>query len=97
MSLFPDTPLPYARGSRTSRDAAVRSERKAETDRKRVLDLLRAVPRGMTDKELQAALNLSGDSERPRRWELEGEGLIYKTQERRGGCFVYRAVPGSAR
>lgn len=56
----------------TSSDAAVRNDADArETQRAEVLQAIRATgDYGATDDELQAALNLDGSSERPRRWEL---------------------------
>ena len=54
----------------TSEAAAERVTDK-DTQRAEVLEAIRAAgARGMTDDELQIALGLEGNSERPRRWEL---------------------------
>lgn len=39
--------------------------------------------RGTTDKEIQEALDMNGDTQRPRRWELMEEGLVKDSGERR--------------
>ncbi len=46
-------------------------------------------PRGATDKEIQAALQISGDTERPRRRELQQAGRITAAAETRNGCKVW--------
>lgn len=52
-------------------------EAKAVTDRARVLAFIRSCgATGATDQEIQAKLGLSGDSERPRQWELVKARLI---------------------
>jgi hypothetical protein len=62
--LTPDT-------RRTSRDAAERIADTRETQRRLVLEAIRAAgSEGRTDDELQMVLSLDGSSERPRRWEL---------------------------
>jgi len=38
---------------------------------------------GATDFEIQESLGMSGDTERPRRWELERDGLIHDSGRRR--------------
>jgi hypothetical protein len=75
-------PAPAQRHSRTSLDAAKVIEPGAGTDRMRVLMALRdAGSRGMTDDELQDALNMPGDTERPRRISLCEVGLVWASQE----------------
>ena len=65
------TSLPFAAGSETSREAA---ERMAEQptrirrDHESILNVLLSGPK--TDKEIQSILNMSGDTQRPRRGEL---------------------------
>lgn len=39
--------------------------------------------RGLTDHEIQARLGLSGDTQRPRRYELHKQGLIKPADETR--------------
>ena len=62
------TSLPFAAGSETSREAA---ERMAEQptrirrDHESILNVLLSGPK--TDKEIQAILGMSGDTQRPRR------------------------------
>jgi len=47
---------------------------------------------GATDKEVQSALNMRGDTQRPRRRELEQAGLIREADNQRHGCKVWVAV-----
>ncbi len=76
---------------------------KAEMDRVEVLAVIRSAGAvGRTDREIQDYLEMSGDSQRPRRNELAGNGVITKThpfwpvlirkQGKRGGCVVWVAV-----
>lgn len=55
----------------------------AMTQRRRVLELIRTSPDGMTDDELQVALNMEGNTQRPRRIELYKLGCIEVTSQRR--------------
>jgi hypothetical protein len=68
--------LPYQKHSRTSILAAGRAAGGAETARERVFQAIAAAPNGITDMEIQEALNMSGDTERPRRIELLDAGRI---------------------
>lgn len=68
--------LPYQKHSRTSILAAGRAAGGAETARERVFQAIAAAPNGITDMEIQEILNMSGDTERPRRIELCGYGRI---------------------
>lgn len=65
--------LPYQRHSRTSIMAAGRAAGGAETARERVFQAIAAAPNGITDMEIQEVLGMSGDTERPRRIELQGD------------------------
>lgn len=66
--------------------------------RSRVLEHLRGRgSHGATDDEIQAALDIDGNTERPRRRELEGMGLVQVTEGRRltrsgRTARVYRAI-----
>ncbi len=52
--------------------------------RARVHDFIRSCGAlGATDRETQAALGLSSDTEVPRRWELEKRGEVVRTNRRR--------------
>ena len=62
--------LPYQRHSDTSKTAAGRAKPDSATLRKRVLNLLRATPRGLTDEEIAEALGMNPSTQRPRRIEL---------------------------
>lgn len=72
---FIDTP-PHVH-TRTSYKAAVRVRSKVEEMRSLILGFIQA--KGpVTDQQIQKALGMSGDSERPRRGELKKAGLIEK-------------------
>lgn len=61
----------------TSRAAAAAVRDSAATLRQRVLDYLRSRGRqGATDEEIQLALGMPGNTQRPRRQELERAGLV---------------------
>lgn len=77
-----DPPPPYQRHSTTSKVAASAILPNAKTLRAAVLNYLRAYG-GATDDEIQAALNMSGNTERPRRRELEQHGLVRDSGRRR--------------
>ena len=82
---------PYQHHSETSRDAAEKIKPSASTARARVLQYIRSRgAHGATDLEIQDALPMGGDTERPRRRELEKLGQIRDS----GGK---RAVVGSRR
>lgn len=99
------TELVFVKGSETSRAAARMMQRtgKAEMDRVEVLAYIRSAgAKGRTDREMQDALEMSGDSQRPRRNELAGNGRISRThpfwpvlihkQDKRNGCVVWVVV-----
>ena len=95
-SLFdvPPTPpsLPYQRGSQTSKAAAVRAVRFAESQRSRILAWLIAQgPRGGTQLEAQVELQLKPQSASPRFRRLEQDKLIRKAADVRDGARVYKA------
>ena len=78
------TSLPFAAGSETSREAA---ERMAEQptrirrDHESILNVLLSGPK--TDREIQTILNMSGDTQRPRRGERGAMGRGVNTGQRR--------------
>jgi hypothetical protein len=75
--LFDDTPLPAQWHSPTSRAAALAAEPAADTQRRAVLDYLRSRGAdGATDEEIQTALALPGNAERPRRISLVAGGHV---------------------
>ena len=75
--------VPFSRKG-TSRKAAVNISPAAAPQAARVYAaILTAGSDGRTDSELQELLNLSGDSERPRRWSLERAGMIRDSGVRR--------------
>ena len=98
----PDKPvgLPHS-GSDTSRAAAERIVPVASVQAARVLQaIVAAGPDGRTDHELQAELNMTGDSERPRRWSLQNAGLIRDSGKRRRSpagrkAIVWECVSGT--
>ena len=70
-------PLPaFQAHSTTSRDAAVSVREDVPTRRERVFKAISQSSVGLTDLEIGAVLNMSGDSVRPRRVELVGDGRI---------------------
>lgn len=78
-----DLKLPFQSHSQTSCDAALSiSPSRAETDRWRVLKYIR-LNNGACDFEMQSALLMSGDTQRPRRIELLKAGLIEDSGFRR--------------
>lgn len=81
----------------TSRLAALHALPRTGTQRARVLSLLRNVKSGLTDEQMQAALALSPNSQRPRRVELVSGGWVKDSGLRRPtamGCdsIVWVAV-----
>lgn len=71
-----DNPLPH-NGTDTSKLAAQSMRSQAIAQQQRVLEVIRrAGDAGMTDEQIQVALGLSGDSERPRRRKLVELGLV---------------------
>jgi hypothetical protein len=62
--------------------------------RKQVYEHLTAVGEdGATDPEMQAALNMGGSTQRPRRIELVAAGLVMDSGRRRDRCAVWVVVP----
>lgn len=80
----------------TSRDAAKAILPRSGTQRRRVFDALCAFPDGLTDAQIQAALDMNPSSERPRRLELVEAGLVRDSGRRRNGMAVWTAVEGTA-
>lgn len=77
----------------TSRAAAKAVMPRTGTQRRRVLDyIIGCGEHGATDLELQNALGLSGNSERPRRVELVDAELIVDAGRRRRGHIVWIAT-----
>lgn len=75
--------LLYVKGSKTSLDAAL-SNTANSTQRERVYRAIqRAGKRGMTDEEIQIALDMNPNTQRPRRVELQHIGLIKDSMDRR--------------
>lgn len=68
----------------------------AASQRARVLNMIASSLAGATDDEIQAALKIPGNTERPRRKELETAGRIRKsgTRKNAGGraCAVWVAA-----
>lgn len=87
-------PAPFQRHSDTSREAAERVEPVAETERGRVLALLRenAYQDGLTDEEMQSSLDMNPSTQRPRRIELVRSGHVVDSGERRKTEAGRRAV-----
>ena len=83
-----DTTSPYQQHSDTSRLAAAAIEPKSGTLRRAVLDFLRCRGDvGATDEEMQTALAMNANTQRPRRVELLRAGLIRESgQLRRTGA-----------
>lgn len=72
-----------------SREAAKKVFLKTGSQRKRVFDVIARADNGMTDGEIQEATGLKGDSERPRRQELQKHGLIEDSGDTRKGSTVW--------
>lgn len=93
---------PHQAHSRTSRAAAINALRRAEADRTRVLDYIRACgPAGATSDEVQAALSLSHQTGSARVAECLQGGLLVETgttRLTRRGCaaeVLVIAPPGT--
>jgi hypothetical protein len=64
-------------GPATSAESAGRILPDAARLRRRVYDFIRSRgAEGATDEEIQVALSMTGNTERPRRWELRRAGLV---------------------
>lgn len=83
--------------SATSLDAAQRIEPAAETLRRAVLDAIRASADGLTDEEIQQRLEMSGNTSRPRRRELQKAGLVWDSGRTRKTLSGRKAVVWVAR
>lgn len=71
-------------GSDTSRSAARAVASSALALRRRVFDFIESRGSlGATDHEIQTALGIAGDTERPRRDELQKAGLVRDSGQRR--------------
>lgn len=68
-------------GSDTSIEAAKKQDKSAAPDRARILSFLEFMP--ATDEEIQRSLKMDGNTERPRRRELELSGKIVDSGKRR--------------
>jgi len=79
-----DAPAPSVGQSPTSEAAATKIEHSAETLREMVYSFVRSYGAfGATDDEIQRALSMSGDTERPRRWELVNDGRLMDSRRTR--------------
>jgi hypothetical protein len=75
---------PSVKGSATSAAAADSLVPKTlNALQRRVLELLRENPHGLTDEEQQAALAMNPSTQRPRRIELARRGLVVEAGTRR--------------
>lgn len=75
---------PPSNGTDTSHEAARRVRPVVNRQRRRVFEFfLTRDATGATDFEVQQALDMKGDTERPRRGELQKLGLITDSGERR--------------
>jgi hypothetical protein len=94
----PFAPAPGIVGRRhpdTSREAAAEVMPRTGTQRREVLDYVtRRESLGATDAEIQAALYMSGNTERPRRIELVAAGFVHDSGRRRGGAIVWVRADG---
>lgn len=74
----------------------------ARAIRETVFETIKQSPNGLTDEELQAALGLPGNTQRPRRWELARAGRIAKSgtrptsSGRQASVWVANAFPRAA-
>lgn len=82
-SLF--DPPSHRNAPRGTSELAAKSVREsAESMRRRVLAYLtQQGERGATDEEIQIALEMSGNTQRPRRWELQNADVIKDSGKRR--------------
>lgn len=85
LELFEDDPqTPYQPHSATSRAAAERIAPLAHTKRGQVLDYLAGCgEHGATDEEMQGAIPMPANTQRPRRIELVEMGFIKPTKHTR--------------
>lgn len=93
-TIYPDRPGFKAKDTETSRVAADQMEKPAETIRRRCLEVLRIEP--LTADQVADALQLSVLTVRPRISELNKQGKIGPTVERRRNASGKRAVVWTA-
>lgn len=67
----------------TSPAAAVDNYPRSGTQRRRVFDEIKASGDGMTDEEVQDALGMGANTQRPRRVELVQQGLVVDSGSKR--------------
>jgi len=97
-----DREPPSVRGSETSIAAAKAIESRAGTDRRRVLEFIASRGAlGATDEEMQLALAMQGNTQRPRRRELDQAAHIVKSGQKRktlagNPAVVWIAAKGKA-
>jgi hypothetical protein len=96
LPLFAQRP-PSVAGSVTSAAAADSLDGDTLTYlQRRVFELLKATPGGLTDEEMADLLAMNPSTQRPRRLELEGLGLVVEagTRKNRSGraATVWRAI-----
>lgn len=78
------TRVPSVNGSATSAQAADSlTPATLNAMQRRVLELLAATPEGLTDEEMQRRLRMNPSTQRPRRIELMGKGLVQSCGTRR--------------
>lgn len=97
----PSPPDPPHSGPETSRAAAESIKPTAGTLRAMVLEYLQSQPDGATDEQMQKALGMTGNTQRPRRQELEKMNLIRATDKTRPTssgrqAIVWEAVCGNS-
>lgn len=76
-------PKPPTNGTDTSAQAAAAIEPASAKLRAVVYEAIRAAPNGLTDEEGQRVTGLRNNTYVPRRWELDGMGLLTRTAMRR--------------
>ena len=75
---------PAARGSITSAQAADSlGPATLNALQRRVLELLKATPEGLTDEEMQRRLGMNPSTQRPRRIELARRGMVVEAGTRK--------------
>lgn len=67
---------PHVYGSTTSLAAAISISGNVTSMHARIIGCLRSNPQGMTDEQMQIALDMLGSTQRPRRGELVKSGTI---------------------
>jgi hypothetical protein len=86
-------PAPFVHLSETSRQAAVRIRSRADSLRDRVYAfIVKQGEYGATDAEIEAGTEMSGNTVRPRRGELEVQGRIRNTGKTRATKSGRQAV-----